>query len=118
MRANSTLTATAAGLALTASIAAGGQTPGPKPVEPAVRAVHEAALRALPFSDRQDFDDARRGFIATLPDAERSQRYAFLDAETAPDTVHPSLWRLARLNTIHGLFEIVPGVYQVRGFAI
>jgi alkyl sulfatase BDS1-like metallo-beta-lactamase superfamily hydrolase len=24
--------------------------------------------KSLPFSDRADFDDARRGFIATLPD--------------------------------------------------
>jgi len=30
--------------------------------------------------------------------------------------VHPSLWRLAQLNGIHGLFEVVPGVYQVRGY--
>ena len=119
MRANSSLTAAVTGLVLTAAAAAAaGQAPAPKPVEPAVRAVHEAALRALPFADRQDFDDARRGFIATLPEAGRSGRYAFLDAETAPETVHPSLWRLARLNTIHGLFEIVPGVYQVRGFAL
>ncbi len=118
MRANSSLTAAVMGLVLAIAAHAAGQTPGPRPVEPAVRAVHEAALRALPFSDRQDFDDARRGFIATLPEAERSGRYAFLDAETAPDTVHPSLWRLARLNAIHGLFEIVPGVYQVRGFAL
>lgn len=117
MRANPSLTAAVIGLVLTAATAAG-QAPAPKPVEPAVRAVHEAALRALPFADRQDFDDARRGFIATLPEADRSGRYAFLDAEIAPDTVHPSLWRLARLNAIHGLFEIVPGVYQVRGFAL
>ena len=88
------------GFVLATAAVAAGQTPGPKPVEPAVRAMHEAALRALPFTDRQDFDDARRGFIATLPEAERSGRYAFLDAETAPDTVHPSLWRLARPNTI------------------
>jgi alkyl sulfatase BDS1-like metallo-beta-lactamase superfamily hydrolase len=34
----------------------------------------------------------------------------------APDTVHPSLWRMAQLNGIHGLFEVVPGIYQVRGY--
>ena len=118
MRANSSVTVMVAGLVVTALATASAQTSAPKPVEAAVRAVHEAALRALPFSDRQDFDDARRGFIATVPEAGRSGRYAFLDAESAPDTVHPSLWRLARLNAIHGLFEIVPGVYQVRGFAL
>jgi alkyl sulfatase BDS1-like metallo-beta-lactamase superfamily hydrolase len=44
--------------------------------------------------------------------------YAFQRDEIAPPTVNPSLWRQARLNTTHGLFEVVPGVYQVRGFDI
>jgi alkyl sulfatase BDS1-like metallo-beta-lactamase superfamily hydrolase len=43
--------------------------------------------------------------------------YAFLEGD-CPDTVHPSLWRNARLNMRAGLFEVVPGVYQVRGFDI
>jgi alkyl sulfatase BDS1-like metallo-beta-lactamase superfamily hydrolase len=90
----------------------------PKPAEPSVAAVFETALRAHPFADQQDFADARRGFIATVPDAQDPQRYGFLASETPPPTVHPSLWRLARLNAIHGLFEAAPGVYQVRGFAL
>jgi alkyl sulfatase BDS1-like metallo-beta-lactamase superfamily hydrolase len=90
----------------------------PKPAEPAVTAVFEAALREHPFADTQDFADARRGFIATVPDAQDPRRYGFLAAEAPPPTVHPSLWRLARLNAIHGLFEVVPGVYQLRGFAL
>jgi alkyl sulfatase BDS1-like metallo-beta-lactamase superfamily hydrolase len=32
--------------------------------------------------------------------------------------VNPSLWRQSRLNMRHGLFEVVPGVYQVRGLDI
>ena len=36
----------------------------------------------------------------------------------APPSVHPSLWRQAQLNNVHGLFEVVPGVYQVRGYDI
>ncbi|MDU3130306.1 MAG: alkyl sulfatase dimerization domain-containing protein, partial [Bradyrhizobium sp.] len=40
------------------------------------------------------------------------------DAEDAPPTVNPSLWRQAKLNMHHGLFEVVPGVYQVRGLDI
>src|SRR5438445_8479803 len=44
--------------------------------------------------------------------------YGFLSAEQAPPTVDPSLWRLSRLNMNHGLFEVVPGVYQVRGLDI
>jgi linear primary-alkylsulfatase len=43
--------------------------------------------------------------------------YAFVDpADPSPETVHPSLWRLAQLNNMHGLYEVVPGVYQVRGY--
>ena len=44
--------------------------------------------------------------------------YGFIDSEEAPPTVDPSLWRQSRLNMHHGLFEVVPGVYQVRGFDI
>ncbi len=99
-----------------------------KPAEPAVKAKNQDVYGKLPFSDRQDFADAERGFIATLPDAtvtDASGRvvwslkdYDFLKAEQAPDTVHPSLWRQAQLNCRHGLFEVVPGLYQVRGFDI
>lgn len=92
--------------------------PAPNPATPVVRAVYEAALRDLPFADQQDFADARRGFIATLPAGQDTRRYGFLNDDKAPDTVHPSLWRLARLNAINGLFEVVPGVYQVRGLAL
>ena len=44
--------------------------------------------------------------------------YGFLSDEKAPPTVNPSLWRQSRLNMNHGLFEVVPGVYQVRGLDI
>ncbi|HMM41840.1 MAG TPA: alkyl sulfatase dimerization domain-containing protein [Thermomicrobiales bacterium] len=72
------------------------------------------------------FADAARGFIATRPDlvvtAEDGREvwnlpnYAFLGQEEAPPSVNPSLWRQARLNMFNGLFEVVEGVYQVRGF--
>ncbi len=47
--------------------------------------------------------------------------YTFLNAnntlDDAPDTVNPSLWRNAKLNMQHGLFEVVPdGIYQLRGY--
>ena len=42
------------------------------------------------------------------------EAYRFLDAGPGvPETVHPALWRLARLNMAHGLFE---GIYQARGY--
>jgi len=39
----------------------------------------------------------------------------FIDGE-APGSVNPSLWRQARLNNIHGLFQVTQGIYQVRGY--
>lgn len=34
----------------------------------------------------------------------------------APGTVNPSLWRNAQLNMEYGLYEVVPGIYQIRGY--
>ncbi len=80
-----------------------------------------------------DADRATRGFIAAHPTGvvERdgrtiwdTGRHDFLrDSPDAPASVHPSLWRQARLNCVHGLFEVRPpdddgtgGVWQVRGY--
>jgi alkyl sulfatase BDS1-like metallo-beta-lactamase superfamily hydrolase len=96
--------------------------------EPATRAANDAFTKSLPFSDRADFDDARRGFIATLPDgviagpggrpAFDTKPYAFLQKDEAPATVNPSLWRQAQLNAVNGLFKVTERVYQVRGLDI
>src|SRR5258705_8767495 len=87
-----------------------------KSAEPHVAAANQAVQSRLPFSDRQDFDDAMRGFIATTPDPANPDRWAFLEHE-APPTVNPSLWRQAQLNATNGLFKVADGVYQVRGFS-
>ena len=87
-----------------------------KPAEPDVAAANRVVQSQLPFSDRQDFEDATRGFIATTPDPHNSDRYAFLKHE-APPTVNPSLWRQAQLGAINGLFKVTDDVYQVRGFS-
>ena len=95
--------------------------------EPATRAVNEAFGTDLPFSDRADFDDAKRGFIATVTDgvidgprgpAFDTRPFAFLGTDQVPATVNPSLWRQAQLNAINGLFEVTDRVYQVRGLDI
>jgi len=91
-----------------------------KPATEATRAAQIRTLGALPPDDGGDFALARRGFIGTLPDAAIGSSwsmapFAFLEDER-PETANPSLWRQARLNALHGLFEITPGVYQVRGF--
>src|SRR3954464_14025143 len=100
----------------------------PKDASAPVMKQHAATRAALPFSDTQDFDDAVRGFLGTrenakvISEAGRTvwslEPYGFLSGEDAPPTVDPSLWRQSRLNMNHGLFEVVPGVYQVRGFDI
>src|SRR5882762_2324151 len=87
-----------------------------KPAEPSVAAANRAVQSRLPFGDRQDFEDAMRGFIATTPDPANPDRYAFLEHE-APPTVNPSLWRQAQLNATNGLFKVTDGIYQVRGFS-
>src|SRR5258708_23906409 len=102
-------------IALTA-IAHPAQSQQTKPAEPNVATANQAVQSRLPFSDRQDFEDATRGFIATTPDPHNSDRYAFLKHE-APPTVNPSLWRQAQLGAINGLFKVTDDVYQVRGFS-
>lgn len=92
------------------------------------KAANEQVLKSLPFSNHKDFEDASRGFIATIDesaiiDANGKEVYGlaawdFLKQE-APATANPSLWRQGQLNRIHGLFEVLKGkIYQVRGFDI
>src|SRR5260370_23259328 len=100
----------------------------PKDASASVVRQHAATRAALPFSDTRDFDDASRGFLGTRENAKITSEagrtvwslepYGFLSGEEAPPTVDPSLWRQSRLNMNHGLFEVVPGVYQVRGLDI
>jgi alkyl sulfatase BDS1-like metallo-beta-lactamase superfamily hydrolase len=90
-------------------------------------AVIESAHRqhSLPLHDTRDFDDADRGFIAALSPCVikaadgrvvwDNDAYSFLSG-SAPTSVHPSLWRQSTLAAKQGLYEVVPGVYQVRGF--
>jgi len=95
---------------------------GPKDASPITAAVNRAVLDALPFADTQDFDDARRGLLATLPEIEIKndqgrvvwslRNYAFLADEHAPATVNPSLGRLARLNLNHGLFQVTDHAHR------
>ncbi len=98
-----------------------------KPAHPHTQAAQQRLRQELPFEDSQDFDDVRRGFIATLPDAHTltdagdvawtMREHGFLQG-SAPDTVNPSLWRMAQLNAVHGLFKVCEGIYQVRGFSL
>src|SRR5467141_326928 len=103
-------------------------TEAPREASASVVAQHAATLKALPFSDTRDFDDASRGFLGTLENARITsvqgrvvwslEAYGFLSDTEPPPTVDPSLWRQSRLNMNHGIFEVVPGVYQIRGLDI
>ncbi|BCI55720.1 MBL fold hydrolase [Mycolicibacterium litorale] len=96
-----------------------------KPPSARIEAAHRAHLSTLPFSDTTDFDDADRGFIAALDPCVitaadgrvvwDNDAYAFL-GEDVPASVHPSLLRQSRLAAKQGLYEVVGGIYQVRGF--
>lgn len=96
--------------------------------EPATKAANAAMAAPLPFADLADFEAAKRGLIAPVPDGMvRSSsgtvlwnlgEYAFINGELAPATVNPSLWRMARLNMANGLFKVTDRLYQLRGFDI
>ncbi len=92
---------------------------------------HTLAVRAenaanLPFADERDLEEAARGFIAAPPytqimaDAGHVAwdmgRYAFLLEGEDFGSVHPSTQRMAVLNMSYGLYEVIPRIYQVRGF--
>ena len=94
----------------------------------ATRRIHEAARAVLSFDNEADFERAERGLIAQHPTGliEVDGRtvwdvahYDFIrESEQAPETVHPSLWRQARLNCLHGLYQVADGIWQARGYDI
>jgi alkyl sulfatase BDS1-like metallo-beta-lactamase superfamily hydrolase len=96
-----------------------------KPPTAIIESAHSEG--ALPFHDITDFENADRGFIAALSPCVISAAdgrvvwdndvYSFLGGP-APTSVHPSLWRQSTLTAKQGLYEVVPGIYQVRGFDI
>ncbi len=79
----------------------------------------------LDFQDKTDYENARKGFIATIDSgiirqdngelAFSMKQFDFLKGE-APAEANPSFWRQSELNAINGLFKVTEGIYQVRGF--
>jgi alkyl sulfatase BDS1-like metallo-beta-lactamase superfamily hydrolase len=108
----------------------GARNTAPMPTAPKDATEHTRALtaRSSPPFDDADFDRARRGLVTQHPTGVIESpfgvvwdvnRYDFVQPGAPnPDTVHPSLWRQAQLNGIHGLFEVAPGVWQARGYDI
>ena len=99
-----------------------------RPATPHTEAAHRAIAERLPWHDTSDEERATRGLIAQHTGPITNERagglvgvswdtanWDFIVGE-APPTVNPSLWRQARLNAVHGLFEVQDGLYQVRGY--
>lgn len=90
----------------------------------AIRAQQRELAASLPFGDARDLEAADRGFIAELETGDirdaggkivwDANEFAFITGD-APDTVNPSLWRQSTLVSKQGLYEVVEGIYQVRG---
>jgi len=84
------------------------------------------AKGTLPFGDTRDFEEQKRGFIAPMKEMQIKadagnvawdmEKFQFLDQQDEFDTIHPSLHRIGKLNNNYGLYEVIPGIYQVRGF--
>src|SRR5262245_46554024 len=111
-------------VALTPSLA---QDNGTAPASDATKAANAKLLTELPFANPQEFEDAKAGFIAPLPDNgviknpkgepiyDLSKFASFIgEGKPAPDTVNPSLWRQSQLILLGGLFKVADGIYQVR----
>lgn len=84
------------------------------------------ARESMPFDDTRDFDEQKRGLIAEAEskiikadaghNAWDKERYGFLLESDRFDSIHPSLQRSSTLNMNMGLYKVVDGIYQVRGF--
>lgn len=97
---------------------------GKAPSEHTIRVIKEAKA-SLPLGDTRDLDEQARGLIARRDDprimadagnvAFDISEYDFLEEQEEFDSIHPSMTRIARLNNNFGLYEVIPGIYQVRG---
>ncbi|MEL6875203.1 MAG: MBL fold metallo-hydrolase, partial [Pseudomonadota bacterium] len=105
--------------------AASGYEPPSGIAMPATRAANAEVAARLPIDNQRDFDNANRGFLAKIEESQilnedgsvawEVGQFDFVK-DAAPDTVNPSLWRQSKLNSIHGLFEVANGIYQIRGY--
>ena len=96
-----------------------------KPATEHTERANHAVLGELPFDDVSDFEDVARGLIAELPNGGRItnedgrviwdlSKFSYVLGAEAPASVNPSLWRQTQLIATGGLFEVVPGIYQIR----
>ncbi|WP_444932900.1 alkyl/aryl-sulfatase [Microbulbifer sp. JTAC008] len=97
----------------------------PNPASVVTMKSNQAVLKELPFANRKDFEDVKRGFIAPLPNngviknskgdtVWNLEQFQFARDKEAPDSANPSLWRQLQLISEGGLYEVIPRIYQVR----
>lgn len=111
----------------TGSLSAASKAQNAKPATATTKAANAKLLKELPFDNVQEFEDAKAGFIAPLPDNgiikndkgvpiyDLSKFSSFIQqGKTAPETVNPSLWRQSQLLLLNGLFKVAEHIYQVR----
>jgi linear primary-alkylsulfatase len=98
---------------------------GPQAATATTAAANAAFGATLDLGNRQDFEDASRGLVATLPDplikdaqgatVWDGRQFEFIHGP-APASVNPSLWRQEQLNNHAGLFQVTDGIWQLRGY--
>ncbi len=98
---------------------------GRRPATEQTAARNRAARDGVDAAAAREMEIATRGLVAgfdppVIEDAEgrtvwELSSYGFLDGDP-PDSANPAQWRQAQLNRVAGLFELAPGIYQLRGF--
>lgn len=104
---------------------AGADDAGFSAPSPTTVAAQAEAAKGLPAEDGLDLQEAERGLIAreaslTVTNSEGGEVYSASGYDFTqgnyPDSVHPGLWRQAKLNSLHGLYKVTDGIYQLRGY--
>src|SRR5262249_12398101 len=94
------------------------------------KAANRLVLERLPFANQSAYSEARRGEIELVEDLviegpngpvwsllKYRDQMPYPPPPPCPDTVNPSLWRQATLNSVAGLFTVVDdAIYQVRAY--
>jgi alkyl sulfatase BDS1-like metallo-beta-lactamase superfamily hydrolase len=121
------IVALAAAMGIAATPAASHELPPAGTTTKATQVANQSVAARLPLEEQTDFENARRGFLARIEgdairDAQGRVIWPIKDYAAfrgpAPDSVNPSLWRQAQLVNMQGLFEVMDGIYQVRGYDV
>jgi alkyl sulfatase BDS1-like metallo-beta-lactamase superfamily hydrolase len=118
--------ATALALALAAATTGHAQETPSKATQATILE-HIVTSKAVPPEGTRDARDSTRGFLATRADPVilntngkpvwNLDAYAFVTGP-APETVNPGLWRHMTHLKHHGLYQVTPNLWQVRGFDV